>query len=141
MALRDLIAPSVTIQVPNGDGMEPITVRGLGLDAIVGILRFEGEGLQELYAKAIDGTLDGATVATITTALFLESPDLAAIIIAYGAGEPDALEQARLLPAPVQIEILEEIGRLTFAAHGGPGKTMAIVARVLEGLASLTPGS
>lgn len=132
MGLKDLVIPSETIRVPGGE----ITVRGLGLDSVIFLLRTHGGPLQDVYARARSGELDPHAIAG---SLFEESATLAGCIIACGAGEPDEFEKAMGLPAPSQIELLEAIGRMTFALEGGVKKFLETIERMMGSLTQDSP--
>lgn len=134
MGLKDLVIPSETIQVPGGE----ITVRGLGLDSVIFLLRTHGGPLQEVYAKARAGEIDPHALAG---SLFEESATLAGCIIACAAGEPEEFEKAVALPAPTQVELLEAVGRLTFALEGGAKKFLETIERMMGSLTSDSPSA
>jgi len=62
------------------------------------------------------------------------APELVAHIIACAVGEADQWEKVHALPAPVQLELLEAAGTLTFAVEGGPKKVMETVIRLMQGV-------
>ncbi len=134
MALKDLVMKTATVMVPGAGGPEPLVLRGLGLDAIMLLLRSQGDAMQELYAKAMGGELTEENGADIAMTVLDQSSELAALMIALSAGEVDQWEAAMNLPASVQIEALEQIALLTFASEGGSKKTLEIVMRAMAGI-------
>jgi hypothetical protein len=134
MGLKDLVIPSETIKVPGGE----LAVRGLGLDSVVFLMRTHGASLQDVYARARAGELDPEAIAA---SLFEESAVLAACIIACGCGEPEEFEKAMDLPAPTQIELLEAIGRMTFALEGGAKKFLETLERMMGSLTKDSPSA
>lgn len=135
MGLKDLVIPSATVAVPGGE----VTVRGLGLDSVVFLLRTHAEPLQEVYLKATAGDIDGLDTHAVAAAMLDESATLAACIIACAAGEPEEIDKAMGLPAPSQLELLEAIGRLTFAMEGGAKKFLETVERMMRSLLPASP--
>lgn len=136
MGLRDLVIPSAEIAVPGNES--PLVVRGLGLDAIVFLARCHGEALGDLYRRAEADDLQAEDAAALALDVVDDLPFLAAQAIALGAGEADAWEAAMRLPAPVQVEALEAVIRLTVAGDG-LGKTVEIVGRALREVSSRMP--
>ncbi len=144
MGLKNLVIGTATVMVPNGVDFEPLVVRGLGLDAVVSLLREQGPAMQAVYAKAIlyaqraaDPSVATELSGDLVVALLSDSPVLAAKMIALGCGEPDEWETVMVLPLSVQIELLEQIGILTFAAEGGAKKAVETVIRVMLGTQAL----
>lgn len=130
MSLKDFVIPSQRFEVSGGE----IVVRGLGLDSVLFLLRTHGAPLQDLYARAVDGKLDVSKAESLVAEMLDESATLVGCIIACAAGEPDQFEKAAALPAPLQIEIIEAVCRMTFEMAGGLGKFMETVNRMLESL-------
>lgn len=129
MSLKDFVIPSQSF----GPGGE-LVVRGLGLDSILILLRTHGAPLQDLYARAVDGKLDISNAESLVGSMLDESPTLVGLVIASALGEPEELEKAMRLPAPLQIEIIEAVMRLTFEMVGGLGKFQETVGRMLASL-------
>lgn len=136
MGLKNLVIPTETINVPGND---PLVVRGLDLPSILFLVRHHQEALSDLFNKAQGGVFDDATVDAIALAVFETAPELAAKIIACACDEPDEWQNAMRLPVSVQVQIIERIGVLTFAAEGGVEKLLETVVKVLSGAARL-PG-
>lgn len=134
MGLSNLIVPTQTFEIAG----EKIVVRGLGLDSIIHLICIQGAPLQAAYQKAEAGQLDVTAVAEIAATLMSESPVLVAHIIACGAGEPEEWAKVMAIPFAEQLELLEAIGRLTFALEGGPKKVFETVVRVMGSLNNLS---
>lgn len=131
MALKDLVIPSIKVPVPGG---EDLVVRGLALDSIIHLLRVQGGALQEMYASVTAGDVNAFDVNELAVAMLDLAPELAGHIIACSIREPDQWAKVMELPAPVQLELLEAAGALTFAVEGGPKKVMETVIRLMGGV-------
>lgn len=111
LSLNDLMRLTQTHAVPMAALFDRITAQGLGDDAI-----------------------------SSTAQLLAGFPDLAAGIIASGAGEghdPAQVALAKRIPFPDQVALLEAIGESTFATAGGAKKFLETVTRVMSGTTSL----
>lgn len=131
MALKDLVIPSIKVPVPDG---EDLVVRGLALDSIIHLLRVQGGALQEMYASVTAGDVNAFDVNELAVAMLDLAPELVGHVVACSVGEPDQWAKVMALPAPVQLELLETAGTLTFAVEGGPKKVMETVIRLMGGL-------
>ena len=140
MSLKDLVAQTATVSVPSAGGPVPLVVRGLGLGAIMALMRNYGDTLESLYTKAAAGEMEADMLGGLISEAMARSGDLVADIIAWGCGEPDQADQCKLIPVGAQVELLEAILLLTFAAEGGPKKLMETVIRAMSGFNSLDLG-
>lgn len=126
-----------TVEAARGQSFE---VRGLSLPDMTRLVRHHGGALQLLIDRFAEGNLAAGLedITALGSALMNAAPEAAAEAIALAAGdgfpEPVEIEIARQLPASVQLEALEKIGRLSFTAEGGPGKFVEMVIRVARGL-------
>jgi hypothetical protein len=134
MGLKNLVIPSDTVQIPGNDDL---VVRGLGLDAAVFLVRDHQDVLSDMFAKAQNGGFDGASAEAFALEIAQIAPDLAAKIIACGAGEPEEWQAAKALPITVQVDAIFKVGKLTFAGEGGLEKLMETVLATLSGVAAL----
>lgn len=135
MGLKAYVGLTDVVDLPGGD---TITVRGLALEDITTLVNRYGGPVQALFTKysgATDIALDD--LGQIGGNILTSAPELAGLIIALGADEPDAQPNAMKLPFPVQIDALEKIGKLTFDTAGGPKKVVETVIRVLRGATDL----
>lgn len=149
MALKGWILPTTTFDLPGGG---TVAVRGLSVDQVAALVRDDREALTRVFEQ-VTGREDVQRAAEAATTggeempeaptedpgmqqvvmdLLDVSPGLAAKVIAWSAGEPDAVDEALQIPAPTQLEILVEIGRLTFATTS-PGKFMETVMALARG--------
>lgn len=129
MTLSRIAVPGTSVEVPVEDGTVVLRLRGLSFEDIGVILSGQGDSLRALWdmhagAGSRENLFDPDNV---LRSVLYEAPLLAAQIIAHGAGEPEALEQAAALPIWVQIEALEKIWRLTFARDDSLKKALAFV--------------
>lgn len=145
MALKEWSTPKTSFDLPGGGDL---AVQGLSVDQVSALVREDRETLTAVF-EAFTGREDIAAAAKamsegepapemdedvdagdMITMLLDTAPDMAAKVIAWAAGEPDAVEQARRLPFPLQFDILVEVGRLTFETTS-PKKFMETVVNLL----------
>ena len=81
-----------TKEVPVG-GDQTITVRGLGVDSIVALIRGQGDVMRDLYGRAVEGKLSVDNTAELLEMLLDEAPIVAALIIAFGSDDPGGWER------------------------------------------------
>ncbi len=132
MSLADFQLPRESINGP--DGEQVFAVRGLSLNDVVLLLQNNRPAMERLFAefqdKGDDLLGDDQALVQMILANF---PRLFAQAVALAADEPNGEDQVLNLPFSMQIDAFEKIGRLTFAAEGGPKKVMETVVRVLQG--------
>lgn len=131
MALSDITVPTETISV----GTASFTVRGLCFDDVTRIIKTH----QEAVEKVIDAYGNKVPDAAILQMLISELPELTAKVIACAADEPDAVQNARKLSMPKQVDALTAIARLTFDEVGGVKKFADQLASLFGGLRSNLP--
>lgn len=115
-----------------GDG-ETHSVRGLSFEDISMLVQHHLPDLEELFdlfANISEQSDD--QFETVVVNLLQRAPGLAANIIAVAGDEPDAPQQAAMLPAPLQMEMLLKIGDFTFQEVGGVKKGMESIAALLN---------
>lgn len=134
MGLKNLVIPAVSIKVP---GNEDIVVRGLGIDSVMFLVRNHRETLELLFSKSQSGEITAENAEQLALEMISASGVMCAMVIACGAGEPDEWQIAMQLPVSIQVEVLLQIGILTFAAEGGVEKFMQTVLSVMSGVAAL----
>lgn len=133
MSLTKLV-PSKTVTVEDGEGgTETLTVRGLSLVDIRGLMQDEGgAALAQLYRRLVGEGGAAITPEAVGEAIgeVLELlPELAAHAIARAVGEPDNWEAAMALPVGVQMDLLEAIAELTFKSDRASKKVWEVVSR------------
>lgn len=122
------------------NGKAAFSVRGLTLSDLSLLLRSHMPDIQVIVAMRTDyQSAENGDIFPLLTTLAAEAPVLAARIIAHGAGEPSAHENAKLLPLPLQVEALAEIFRLTFEEYGGLEKTVAALGKMAAGFGVTLP--
>lgn len=132
MGIDDVIIASR--QVPISGAKEPFVVHGLGLPAIVFLVRNHGAELQSLYERAAAGEIDVSDGAKIAVSLAEQSVELAAQIMACGVGEPDKWQGYLKLNIGDQVALLEAVFELTFAVEGGAKKVVETVVKAMQGV-------
>lgn len=132
MGLKDYRLPTARVDLPGEDAH--IVVRGLALADITVLVDGFRPQLEQVF-KMVEGnpdlTLDDG--AALAYSMIQSFPALVAHGIALAADEPDAADVVLKLPLDTQVDALDQIGRLTFAAGNGPKKVMETVVTVLKG--------
>lgn len=99
---------------------EPMSVRGLDLQSISVLIHHhlpDAEALFDLFANRVQlGTSD---FQGLIMGIISDAPGFAANVIAMAADEPEAGPQVETMPFPLQVQIIEKIGELTFKDVGG----------------------
>jgi len=126
-------------------GKTLVTVRGLHLGDVGVLMRRHIDDLRTLYrmfdpsGKLLPSEVD---IDGLLFSLITYAPETAAKMIALASDEPENTEQAKRLPAPLQLQILIEIVKLTFEDTGGPLEFGAMLRQTfLSQLAALTSNS
>jgi hypothetical protein len=130
MSLSNYKAPSHTFETNGGS----FDVKGLSLSD-VSILVNEHlpdmEAVFDLFSNSL--SLNDLQMRAVASSIVATAPGLAANIIAIAAGEYSAAPTAATLPAPLQINIIQKVGDLTFSEVGGVKKGMqAVVGLLME---------
>lgn len=124
MSLRDYTPPSRTIPLGKGN---KLAVRAFGFEDIQSLL-INRSGL---IVQALDlfgehgmnaASASDEEVRSFALQLVAKVPDLVAEVIALAADEADQVDNARRLPAPVQLEALIAVYELTFSEPDSVGK-------------------
>lgn len=136
MKLTELGFATESVKLAKGD----LTLRGLSLSDILSLYRANAEALRKLYTQVTLDTgqkLSLENESDVVALIAASAPEIVAQIIAMAADEPTAVDVARRLAFPVQIEALEKIGKLTFSQEGGPKKVVEAIVRMTGGITSL----
>lgn len=112
MALSDLVIPSEVFAV----GGTSISVRGLNV-ADIAHLYMTNKADVERFAALWEASA-GTVTQEFVSALLAELPDLVAKAIACACDEPASWQNARKLPGPTQVAVINAVGRLTFEGVG-----------------------
>jgi hypothetical protein len=132
-SLTDFVVPTSEVAVPGSD--TSITVRGLSVEDVAGLIRVHGEELNRVYEINIQGQDDLPPAMEIAKALMVTAPLAVAEIIALANDSPKSFSIVRKLPAPVQIEALTQIAVLTFHSEAEVKK---LVETVISGSSLMT---
>lgn len=128
------------------DGEVIASVRGLSLNDILSLVEGNKESISLLFDKFQQvGVMDmnDTDLRVSTISALQEMPSLAAQIIAIGTDAYDSVDgdavtetivQIMNMPVGLQFDILEGIGRLTFASQGAVKKTLGAIRPLLTGL-------
>lgn len=134
MGLADYQPETRVISLKGGS----FSVRGLSLEAFTTLVRQhlpDLEAMWNLGSEVLSGrtelTQDDLTMLAITFAE--QAPGFTANVIALASGDTSekAIEGARSLPFPVQVQTLVSISELTFDEVGGIKKALESVAATL----------
>lgn len=146
MSLKEWSIPKTSFPLPGGG---EIAVRGVSVELVEALVREEREALVGVFDKVMgradvkalaeqvskgeEVSVDVADLGAGDMALVTlqAAPRLVAKIIAWAADEPDAVDVAAQIPFPTQLELLVEIGRLTFETTA-PGKFMETVVSLIR---------
>lgn len=158
--------PTATIEFSGGN----ITVRGLGLEDFTILVRRHSMQLTSLFgalADAKSGQIDLTDFASLAAMIADSAPIAAAEAICLAAdafretfdpsasstddiitairaqkiAQDEQIELVRRLPISVQIDVLEQIGKLTFQTEGSSKKVWETVISVMNGTKLLTEKS
>lgn len=139
MDLKDLQIPSETVRLPHGTSHVDMPVRGLDPTDLAYLLREQRASLEQFYAQAARGELATDDYGALASQILAAAPVLLGSILACGFGQPDpaVAEKMAKLPFTVQLDAIEKIGRLTFAAEGGVKKVLETVITMMSGMNAL----
>lgn len=112
-------------------GDQSLKVQGLGVDAIVAMVRTQGDVMRNLYDKAMEGNLSADNMEDLLETLLDEGPTVVALMIAFGCDEPEEWEKCADMPFADQVKLVETIVQLTFVSEGGAKKVLEIITRAL----------
>lgn len=112
MALSDLVIPTESFSVGNTS----ITVRGLNASDIAFLFLNDREAVEQFVNKWQEQGNEPSPA--FVNELLVEMPDLVAKTIACACDEPDAWQNAKRIPVPQQLLMLNAIGALTFKEVG-----------------------
>lgn len=120
--------PTEDFKLDSADGEITLQLRGLSAHHIATLVRSQGDVMEELYSKAVDGTdLTAADTEALTIQLLDEAPILVGLAISFGIGEEDFWDDALEIPFSDQVAIIERVIALTFKREGGMGKVVGII--------------
>lgn len=121
MSLANLQLRTETVPYNGSD----ITLHGLSANAIAGLILSQLSNIEEIFniveAAGVKKTEDLANVniAEVGQRLLVQLPDFIAHVIAYSAHEPEQWSKVMHLPAPVQVDCLTKLAKLTFNDEAG----------------------
>lgn len=141
MSLKMYQIPRVRLDFGTGDDDRFVMLRALSPADVFAIFRaFTPEvesfvsGLEKMRVAGDVNLLD---MGQIATQILDKIPGVGAHAIALCADEPDAVEQAKGLPLPVQMDGLEKIFMLTFTGDGSIKKALEVAIRMFQGTRGL----
>lgn len=135
MGLKHISIPEALVALPGGDSF---AVRGLCFDDLAYLVRRHGAKLKKLFEDFTErGEVTVEGIAMFALPLLEQAPEIAAELIACASGDKNDVGIAAKLPLPVQLDALEKLADLTFAAEGGPKKVLETVVRMAQGVSGL----
>lgn len=132
-----------TEAVPYNDS--EITLHGLSANAIAGLILSQLSNIEEIFniveGAGVKSTADLANVnvAEVGQRLLVQMPDFIAHVIAYAAHEPDQWQKVIHLPAPVQVDCLTKLAKLTFNDEAGFREFVGNVVAALRSAKGVVP--
>lgn len=134
MPLASFVPPKRKIEFEGGD----VQVRAVSLQDVSIILDSHQFTIDRIVTMLRSrGDLDFTNAQIITDTIMeaiRESPLLVANVIALCADEPEFQREASMLPLPVQIEVLQAIGDITFKDEAAVKKFVADVTKLIQGI-------
>jgi len=133
--LKSLKLPTDTVAFPDG---QSITVRGLSSTDLAALFRKHSEQMIAVFDMLANTQqrkeLDVVNAANVAASLIQNAPAMMADVICIAAGEddPEAFAVALSLPAPIQIDAIKKIGRLTFQTEQSAKNFIRTVGEMLQ---------
>lgn len=123
MSLAEFEPASEKVVIGKG---KTLTVHGLTLPDLSLLVRAYYSHLGTLFDRYLQNSADDifgtSNLDQFLMSVVQDTPEIAALIIALAAKEPDARDNAQMIPFPAQIAALVTIFKLTFEEVGGPKK-------------------
>ena len=146
MSLANLQLRTATVPyVGANDEAHDIVLHGLSANAIAGLILSQLSNIEEIFniveAAGVKKTEDLANVniAEVGQRLLVQLPDFIAHVIAYSAHEPEQWSKVMHLPAPVQVECLTKLAKLTFNDEAGFREFVGNVVAALRSAKGVVP--
>lgn len=142
MSLSEYTPERFSISLPRGAAF---SVRGVSVEDFSALLRDHMPHIDQmfdLYAKQTKDVFASGAAEKLVLMVVKDFPKITAAIISLAADEPGTEAKAAKLPLPVQIQALQNIGRLTFEEVGGPKAFFESLKGLMGGLtipAKMTP--
>ena len=141
MSLANLQLRTETVPYNGSD----ITLHGLSANAIAGLILSQLSNIEEIFniveaagvKKAED--LANVNIAEVGQRLLVQLPDFIAHVIAYSAHEPEQWSKVMHLPAPVQVDCLNKLAKLTFQDEAGFREFVGNVVAALRSAKGVVP--
>lgn len=121
MALADYVVQRRDVKDHNGRLVAQ--VRGLNFEDVSQLVRNHLTELTTVLNSFSEGGKllpENLDIGVMLFRLIVKAPDTAAKMLTLGCDEPDQIDKAKSLPAPLQLKLLGEITALTFEDVGGP---------------------
>ena len=148
MSLANLQLRTATVPyVGANDEAHDIVLHGLSANAIAGLVLSQLNNIEEIFdiveAAGVKKTEDLANIniniAEVGQRLLVQLPDFIAHVIAYSAHEPEQWSKVMHLPAPVQVDCLTKLAKLTFNDEAGFREFVGNVVAALRSAKGVVP--
>lgn len=141
MSLANLQLRTETVSYNDTD----IVLHGLSANAIAGLILSQLSNIEEIFniveaagvKKAED--LANVNIVEVGQRLLVQLPDFIAHVIAYSAHEPEQWSKVIHLPAPVQVDCLNKLAKLTFQDEAGFREFVGNVVAALRSAKGVVP--
>ena len=128
MALANYKAESREVVLKGGS----FTIEGLSLEHVAVLVREHLPDIEALFDLFQTSNKIGNTdYLSVIQAIVTQAPGFAANVIALASGEPDSAPVAAKLPFPVQVDVITQIGDMTFNEVGGVKKSLELIVGLL----------
>ena len=132
MALKDYQVRTEIVKIPDGEGgFTDQAVRGLEPADIMYMLTEQRDALESFFSRVQSGSLAADDYSAMVQGIMADTPALLGLVIACACDEPTLSGIAQRLPLTVQVDAIDKIARLTFAAEGGAKKALETVVRAM----------
>jgi hypothetical protein len=137
MALSDFVIQTARIELPGGGSFD---VRGLSLNDVIGLVLEQKAAMEQVFNFIEQHQLhEGSLNADVGLQLLRQMPEFGCKLIAVAAGEPDQVAKVAGIPAPKQLEALEQIAKLTFTDAAGFKAFVGKVVAAVQGAQAVLP--
>lgn len=107
------------------------TIEGLSLEHVAVLVREHLPDMEALFDLFKNSNTADTDYLPVIKALITQAPGFAANLIALASNEPESAAVAAKLPFPVQVDVITQIGDMTFGEVGGVKKSLELIVALL----------